>query len=272
MTIPNFLSNAYAPFRYYTERVGVVGEIITRLRSELTALGWTEPVANTFQCPSDGAGHWMRCYFYQYSGAVLQMSLSDQNGTTICIRTLSVTSGGAVFYYTGKFHCFIEALNNDATGVYSYLAAFLLDTTPDPPASSPSHVIGNGATNSVGGYDGQGLFERWFALDNAAAQVANRLRGPVTFGGSTYAMTMASGRGIFDECLIYQLIGGSGAANYVWTGRFCQALIGPTVPNIVGAEYQIPIDDGTVATFKATSHFYLSGVYPYPCRLWMRKS
>jgi hypothetical protein len=79
-------------------------------------------------------------------------------------------------------------------------------------------------------------------------------------------MSMASGRGLYDECLISQNVGGT----IYWTGRLCQTLLGPGYPVTIGAEALVPIDDGTMATFKATSLTDTGGIYRY--RLWMRKA
>lgn len=271
MTIPNFLSNSFAPFRYYQGTITDINQIIPILRTELTALGWTEPVADTFQCPSDAAGHWMRCAFYKLSASAFRMTVTDQASNTICIRTMLATPPAIITYHTGKFHCYLDSQYSGIAPAY-YLAAFLLDTSPDAVASCPYPVVANGSYNSTASFDGYGIIDWWFAVDNGTPGARQRLRGPITYGGIPYGMVMASGRGLFDECLIFQLVGGSGVGNYLWTGRFCQALLGPTFGNIVGDEYRVPIDDGTTGVFRSTPLIYATGSPPYPCRMYMRKS
>jgi len=271
MTVPNFLSSSFAPFRYYTERVTDMTSVLTTLTAELVtnpalADKWTEAPAGTFQCPSDASGRWMKCAFTRISANVMQMILTDNSGNTICTRRASGTTAGFyATYYTGKFHCFLEFMSESTSPAYNFLSAWLMDITPDPLASCPYPVVGNGTLNSGGNADGYGVIQYLFAVDGAVPAATQRMKGSATIGNTSVNMSMPSGRGFYDECLISQNVGGT----IYWTGRLCQALLGPGLPTAVGVETQVPVDDGTMATFKAT---LLNETTPYRWRLWMRKA
>lgn len=268
MTIPNFLSSSFAPYRYATERITDVASCLTTLRTELTALGWAEtpPLSNIYYSPADASGRYMIATFSKTSATRLQVALANYTppGPSIALMTRAMDISGTadIFYYTGKFHFFVQSLYSSGTG--EFVAGWLIDCTPDALPSCPYPVVGDGSRNSSGTLDGFGVVQYMIALDNGSPVPVQRMKGPVAYGGTVVTMSMASGRGFFDEYLISQNVGGT----WYWTGRLCQTLLGPGTPRAIGLELQVPIDDGTMATFKATS--LVDTNYQY--RLFMRKS
>lgn len=264
MTIPNFLSPSFAPFRYTSEIISDVSSCLTTLQTELVAVGWTDLGGNVYQSPADAAARYMTATFTRTSATRLLLQVSDSTPLAIISREMQIAASGVtqIFYYTGKFHVFVNSLYG--TNSAEFVAAWLIDCTPDALASCPYPVVGNGTRNSSGTVDGFGVISYMMAIDNGSALPAQRVKAPKTIGNTTVSMNMASGRGFYDEYLISQNVGGT----VFWTGRLCQTLLGPGLPVGIGTEALVPIDDGTMATFKST-HLVDGN---YMCRLWMRKA
>ena len=265
---PTFLDSTLYPFRYYSESVpaNTSTQITTTLRTELTALSWTEPVTKTFRSPADAAGRYMTLVVAEPAANRWNMALYDSSGISICSRSLYINSGSptTVEYYTGKAHVLVNS--NSGSGYWVYV--FLLDTFPDDPRFLEHPAVGGGSFDSAGGYDGRGFFDYVFAVDNAVAQSAARIKGLITMNGTQYIYRMASGRYLYVPAWTYQLVGGAGFPNYVWTGKFPQALMGPVTP-VLGTDWVIPITYAASATFRATSVVNSGGTY---YRLFMRKA
>lgn len=262
MTIPNFLSASFAPFRYASELITDVSSCLTTLQTELVAVGWTDLGGNVYQSPADASGRFMTATFTRSSATRLRLQVSDSTPLAIIDRTMDISGTAQIFYYTGKFHVFVNSLYSAASS--EFVAAWLIDCTPDALASCPYPVVGSGTRNSSGTADGFGAINYMIAIDNLSPVPVQRGKAPKTIGNISVSMNMASGRGFYDEYLISQNVGGT----VYWTGRLCQTLIGPGLPIRIGTEALVPIDDGTMATFKSTH--LVDANYQY--RLWMRKA
>lgn len=259
---PRFLDSAIYPFRYASESVpaNTSSQITSTLRTELTALSWTEPVANTFRSPANSAGRYMDLVVTEPSVTRWQMALVDSTGLTVCTRGLSISNSVAttVQYYTGKAHVFIDSGFGP-----SWTYAFLLECFPDQEQYYPHPAVGNGYLNSSGSNDSQGQLGYCYAIDNVAAGLSQRLKGFRTIGSDTYYPVMASGRYLYDAVWVGQNVDG----NSVWSGKFPQALIGPALA-AANSDWVIPISASATATFRATN---LADGTPYR-RIFMRKS
>lgn len=154
-----------------------VATIITNFRARVLGQvpAWTEPIANNFKSPVDGAGRFMTVILARTSATQLSWIVNDQNGIQICNREIDIdVAGNAVNYYTGQFHAVIET----ERATPEIAQAGILDETPEGEGATTNYVFANGARNSVGTLDGQGsTFFQFFALDNGSSAQASRARG-----------------------------------------------------------------------------------------------
>lgn len=174
-TFPCFASS----FDFFTNAGPVVdvATIITDFRARVLGQvpAWTEPIANNFQSPVDGAGRFMTVVLARTSATQLSWIVKDQNGIQICTRDIDIdVAGNAVNYYTGQFHAVVETQR----AVPEIAQAGIIDETPEAQGSIANYVFGNGYRNAGGAIDGQGgAFFQFFALDNGVSGMASRVRG-----------------------------------------------------------------------------------------------
>jgi hypothetical protein len=261
---PTFLDGALYPFRYYSESVpaNTSTQITSTLRTELTALSWTEPVANTFRSPANSLGQYMDLVVTEPAANTWQMVLNDSLGFTVCTRRIDISASvvTTVEYYTGNAHVLIDANYLGGRQIY----AFLLDCFPDEGRYYDHPVVGNGSLSGAGTFDNLGYLAYCNAIDNVAGANVQRLSAINTMNGTLYTPRMASGRYLYTAVWASQNIRGT----ICWSGKFPQALVGPTTP-ASGTEWVIPIDYATSATFRATS---LTNSASPSVRLFMRKA
>lgn len=151
----------------------IITDFRTRVLGQVPA--WTEPIANNFKSPVDGAGRFMTVILTRASATQLGWVVKDQNVITICSRAIQVDgAGNAVNYYTGQFHAVVESLQ----ATPEIAQAIILDETPEAEGATTNYVVGNGYRNSGFAIDGAGSsFFQFFALDNGVSGQASRARG-----------------------------------------------------------------------------------------------
>jgi len=266
MTIPNFLLSSF--FFYSDDDVTNVSQIINDLVNVLTNPTPPSPIvpqnplwtlvsstgtapnytAATFKSPVDSAGRFLVLTVTVVSTTALAWTVIDQNGVTVCSRGISIdgTPADTINYYTGQYHCFIEALRSGTTPYYC--AAMMIEPSPYALGSLNSYVLGTGTGNSSGTFDGQvTVFDQWFAIENGVSTNRERVRsvgqsisadvGLVDFQGNLQFFPM--------DILILP------SSKLVWGGRTYQTYV-TDISVGTGSIKPVALDDSTVGTFRTT--------------------
>lgn len=233
-TFPCFASS----FDFFTD-AGIVdvNTIITDFRARVTGQvpAWTEPVAQTFKSPVDGVGRFFEVVLNRVSATQLEWKIVDQNGVTVCDRSVEISGATTVNYYTGQFHAWIELL----VATPEVANGGILDETPLAENAINNFVWGNGFRNAGGANDGQGAsFGQEFAIDNGVSGSQSRLRafGVATNGAVPGLKDGAGNLQYFPVDMFINLAGTN-----LWVGRMYQAyLCDQSIP--AGTLKTVPID------------------------------
>jgi hypothetical protein len=268
MTIPRYLDQSVYPFSSVTVlgltdvESGGVG-IISSMRTLLvTTLGWTEPSANLFKTPVDGAGRFLDILVTRISATVVEWRVRDQAGVTVCTRRFNLGTG-AMFIHGSTVGCYAEFVQTAQNGLENG-RAFVLDVAPDGNADVSLFVVGNGFRTAAGANDGAGdVYGEYFAIDNGASATLNRTFFLSTDSGQTPAHLTSAGKFLFrEEAIVINFAG-----TVKWAGRIPHMVLCSSLFN-GGDERDIYIDTNTPGRFRATS----SGSAQATMREMVRKS
>lgn len=235
-TFPCFASS----FDFFTNPGPVtdVNTIISDFQTRVTGQSpaWTVPVAGTFKSPVDGVGRFFEVVLTRLSATQLEFKVLDQNGATVCDRSIEIAvAGNAVNYYTGQFHAWIEI--EQATQEVGQ--AGILDETPLAQNAINDYVWGNGYRNAGGSIDGQGgNVGQEFAIDNGSSNVQSRIRGwgSATSGGTVGLKDAAGNLQYFPADMFINVGGVVGWVGRMYQAYMCDASIA------FGTSKTIPID------------------------------
>ncbi|MBZ5499724.1 MAG: hypothetical protein LAP85_25265 [Acidobacteriia bacterium] len=253
MAVPAFMNSS---FRYLeTAAVANVATCITDFRTEVVTNGvpaWTEPVANNFKSPPDAQGRFFTVILSTISATRLGIKIVDMFGVTISDRAIDVDVGGtSVQYFTGQFHAFI----NSARATPECGGGALIDLSPETLTLPNYSTVGCGHRDTTGTVGNQNWYI-WYMMSNATATATGRASGSNLPVANTRATKTVSGAYVYDPIMIETSIFGAG--NNRWIGRIFQCLRCDD-GLAFGAEIQVPIDVGTVGTFKVVGRVAYNG-------------
>lgn len=249
----------YASTFYVDQSLAVVDvtTILTKLSAILPAESpaWTESPAGTFKSPVDAAGRFMKVIVSRVSATRMQWKVVDQNGVTICDRTIDIdVAGDTVNYYHGQFHCVV--VTERATPEPAH--AWILDETPYAQNAVANYVCGNAFRTSAGSADGTGSgVGQLFAVDNGAAAQVVRYRGWLMRLDQT-VITLVDGTGaeqFFPVDICINLAGTFRFYGRQYQSYMCESGIA------FGTTKQVPIDTTglVLGTFKVLPLATLNG-------------
>lgn len=257
MAIPAYLAGDY---RYLsTLAVTDVATIISGLRTELPAVGWTETATGVFQSPADTFGRYVVLTVSSVSTTRLQFKVDDHSSVTIYDGTFDIdAAGNEVRYYTGPDYCFVESLRAAAAE-----CGMVFKPNADPETDTGAIAY---------------PFYVWVYRNSSGSTTANA-------NYSFYYYMQSSGYGGYDAVFSATVFssnvntceGFSKTGTYVFLpaevfnrssyrlGRMPQTVVcGETVP--AGTEITIPIDSGFNGVFK---RFTARTAY-YGCHIMVR--
>ncbi len=245
MSIPAFLNSSY---RYLEAPIVTdVAACIADFRNETVINGnpaWSEPVANSFKSPPDAQGRFFTLVLSALSATRLGIRIVDMFGVTISDRAIDIDAGGNnVQYLTGQFHAFI---NSARIGTPECGGGSLIDLSPETLTLPNYSVVGCGHRDTLGTAANTGWYN-WYMMSNATPAASGRAAGSIIPVGSARPTRTVSGAYIYEPIMIETSIFGSG--NNRWIGRLFQSLHCDDML-AYGAEVQVPIDIGSVGTFK----------------------
>lgn len=273
MTIPDFLSQNFCRFYYRVDHgVSDVNTILASLTAQLVtapvaADKWTENPAGTFTSPAYH-GKYMVIAFSRIAADKLQAIVYDNTGVVICQRRIQIDIVAGLYkdvvYFTGKYYCVIDSRRATGEMFWAFLA---IPKPADDYNGCPYPVFANGYRDSNNNVDGYGALFQLFGRDNGVAGPLYRVRHMCDMANNDFSPRSPDQRRMFHDLYVQQPFP---QGYYCWVGRMCQALIGCGHID-EGVEKLVPIDDGTMGTFEATS-MIRPGTVMYSTRLFMRKA
>lgn len=116
--------------RYFANvSVADVQSIIDDLRVILLAIGWTEPVANSFRCPTDAVGRYIQLNFTRVLATNLGVTLTDSLARTTPQVRMQISGTVQVRYFYGTSYVYIM---NITPATQEFLQAAILVLSPEP--------------------------------------------------------------------------------------------------------------------------------------------
>jgi len=173
MSVANFLDTAY--YHEFLYDIYDTQDILDELATYLPACGWTANGSDSYTSPVDSDGRFMTIEFTRVDANYLQMDVLDQNDFTVSQRRMyiSSTDPSRVSIFVGPFHfCLDAARLGSTTG--EWLAAGMLDNSPEDQSASDRYVYGQGSRNSSGTFS----YNTWdyaSMLDNNTATHDDRI-------------------------------------------------------------------------------------------------
>lgn len=242
MTLPAFVDT---PFRYKeTQGVLDVATVITDLRAELLALGWTEPVGNTFQSPARADGIFFQFIIARLSATRVSMVVKDQWGVQVNNQTTTQmdvqATGSTVRYYTGPLHL---CLSFDRSDTPEAFFCGVMEVSPETMGIPYAYYFtSRGPRDNTGAYSNAGYNQFYAKAIGATAYTASSV------GIIDRRAYSAQGYTVSGAIYIVPLEFVSGSGFYAY-GRLFQAVIVPA-DLAFGAEVTMPLDDQTTGVFK----------------------
>ena len=238
MTTPLAFDSTLLPYKYI-ELTGLVDVetggvgMITQVRTFAALLGWTEVSTALFKTLVDTAGRWYDVLMTRISAGIMEFRVRDSSGHTIMTRRIGVntTSGSAVRVYmaggnantsAAGAYLIVESVQGNVTA-YEVFCSYMLDPQPAALGDLSLYVIANATLSGSSSSDGNfANVYQWFAFDNGAASVQNRLRQRDYSLNAVLAQTFQSGVGRFRHYEAQVWINFAG--NIRWAGRMPHTL------------------------------------------------
>jgi hypothetical protein len=249
MAVPGYLAGA---FRYLaTLAVTNVSTIISDLRTELIANGWTEPSTGIFRSPADAFNRYVDLTLSSLSATWVQFKVVDHYGSTIYDGSFYIDAiGTEVRYYTGPDYCYVEALRATPE------SALLFKPNADPETDNgacPYPFYAWAWRTAAGGVTTNQQYPYYYVRpgSGAAAQLVGCLSQQIMFATNTVYGAGLSRSGAYTFMpseVVYRVVVGTGADNR-WIGRMPQVLnCASTIA--AGSQVTVPIDSGVSGTFQ----------------------
>jgi hypothetical protein len=244
--IPGFLDMPFRANTFIMDPVNAVTTLIAALRTELLALNWTEPIANTFQTParSDGMGFTVAvAAATAIQATYIVKDLLGRQVNTDTLTRQNIPAGSTVQIYSGDRYLWI-----DRTGGGTVWGCGVLDREPDSISDPyPVYYATRGPVMNDNGTGYQNWYEMYIAANSAGGTANTALiswQAPSTTQSDHFTV---------QGSMILAL------AEYAYTtppywlfGRLPNAvMLDSSQPG--GFTCTIPIDDVTMATFRVLS-------------------
>jgi len=240
---------------FYDRLTGVadVQAIIDRLDALLKAVGvgWTEPVADTFQTPNDPAGRNFKLAFVRASATRLQCTMTDDQGRATVQKEMQISGTVAIqIYYSTRY---VYIINETVADGRDYLWANMLTLFPESETVHNKYCVFYGGRNNAGA---QSIPEcNVMQSINAAGVYADRpdaVMAPYVqqLGSTVLAIPIHSSGG--RRWSPYWHIGADPAGTRI-RGRLYNALVMASTAVVIGNEYNVPIDQSNLGVFKVAN-------------------
>ena len=242
MAVPGYLASSYRYLKL--TGVGDSQAILDALDTELEAASWTDEGSGTYKSPVDADGRFFKITITRVPTTGLEMTVKDQNGTSVCVRrayTSGVTS--TVYIFVGQYHLFIEIVRGSAAP--EYLAAGILDFGPENQSQSSRYVYGGGKRNSATN-DYNDYIDNWAMIDNVTATIMARgmMLRPYSHD---YAPLYTPGNNLIFHPLC--LFATTASMTMAYAGRMYQTILLYNWACESGDIIAVPIDGSTLANF-----------------------
>jgi hypothetical protein len=247
MSVPNYLAVAFN----YLETLAVtdVANTITRIGTQLVALGWVNTAANTWQSPTDSGGHWIKLTFNKILAAKLEMVFIDSLSRTFTRRAIAAAT------FTERLYCNTFGFCYDA-GNGSGLWASIYDMSPELQDAHDQFCTGHGKLTVADADDstffatgGEQLSEASPRAFAPIALTAFFTRGGFDSGGLPFPYSQAGSR-------LWYPINHHGPSVVAGTmrvrGRLFQ-MLHVSSAEAAQSEFSVPLDQATTGLFKILS-------------------
>jgi hypothetical protein len=264
VAVPNFLKSSY----YFHSNLSVadndavLDDIVTALTGQTPA--WTivdgrgdSPATILATSPVDVDGRFFDVLFTVVAGASnlkMEYRVRDQNGVTVMTRRTgtAATNPWRIFIYSGEYHIAIDFYYISADP--EHFRAGISDFTPEVQSQNSHYVYGHASKTSADTLSNNTL-EYASMVDNATPGHAARCA--TGLGASTAVHGSLSEDGYRRYIPIGYWCRATGETTYsTWAGRGYQQLVVPGQTGAAlpfGAHLMIPVDIGTVGTFRVTT-------------------
>lgn len=235
------------PFRYlYLAGVADMADVLSNLKTELAANGWTEPVADTMQSPANAEGQYLTSAFALFGAgppySYLKATVYDHNGFFVGQRSLSISVLPAtnVDLFTGPEYFYIHS----SLATKENLEAYVIDGFPEDQKDILWPVVMAGYRNGAGSIDGAGTGPGWmFGIDNKQNNGEIRsMRGYTNMAGYSVSGVTPSGVILVEPVAVFLL-----NQQHRQFGYLPQVAWGQVAPN---TDYTIPITEAATGVFR----------------------
>lgn len=247
MTAPAFLVTPY-----YDRLTGVddVQDILDRLSTILTAIGWTESPSGTFTMPADAAGRYMKTALVRFSATRLYQTMTDDYGRSAAQRAMDISGGSDVidFYYSTNYLYIVNASSGTR---YDFLWISLLSQSPEAEDSHNNyHACGEGRSTAGSGSGGVTYASTYNksvgSYDAYAAKIVYPYCGAVAAGNAWASHTPSGARRWFPVVWYGSTI--VGGTHHVYGKSYNVLVTNLSLANYL-ATYPVPIDEASSANF-----------------------
>jgi hypothetical protein len=246
MAPPVYLANLFN----FLETAGVTdcADTITRIVTQATALGWSNPGSGHVRTPPNAVGQYIDLQYNRIAALNLEMVFTDSLSRTFTRRTQMATPYVERLYFNTYGFAFDPANGEGLWGS-------LLDLSPELQDAHDQFAVGHGARDNgntlAGNFQTNGSMQLSSASPRVYAGVANTIlipRGdvqPTTPGAGMNNLSQAGSR------MWYPVIQVGPASGAIWRmrGRVFQMLfVSDQEP--AQTEIVVPVDGASTGTFK----------------------
>lgn len=247
MASPAYIEPAYVSVISATTDVQ---DILDDMRTNLLAIGWTEPSANTFKTPVNSNGRFFQVAFTRSSATSLTAVMTDdfaRAGGTCRFDITGATQVCAVYY--GAHYVHIENRSQE-----DWIWFSMLSLSPESETAHQNYCTFGSRKNSAGSAVGNATLAFGYNVTGGAYDTVAGNSGNIQFFTNASETTSSHGNSRTP----------SGARRWypAWVtnldassvrrfrGRLYNILLAWDSVVNVGSEYSIPIDEATVAAFR----------------------
>lgn len=247
MSVPAFLATSFNFLS--TLAVTDVANTITRIGTQLVALGWTSLGGNAYQCPTDSGGHFITLTFTRNSATQLQMQMTDSLSRTIT-RTTNVPASFTENLYCSTFAFYFDPGNTEG------LWASIYDMSPDLQSSHDQFAVMHGFFTSGISDDSTFYHSGGCILDASSPRVytPTKLVDFITragFDGGNYSAHYSqAGSRMWYPCLH----AGLNIAGQLRVRGRLQQVLWVSAQEAAGTEISVPLDQSTTGLFKVLGY------------------